>query len=235
MGSVVLGTFILWFGWYGFNCGSTLAFDGLATAHQASLVAMNTTLSAASGGIMVFLLRLRNKHYDLAGCCNGIIAGLVVICAGVGDMYPSAAIASGLLGGLAMEGGHVLVLKLHIDDPIDAFAVHGCAGMMGIIIRPLFDSTGVDGEMFGAHILAIVCICAWSGGWTAIVFGLLKLTGKLRMSVEEEESGSNVELATPDMYRTTTPRKEGVTEGDKVEVTEGDKVDETEGDVIGKN
>merc|ERR1712137_1514855 len=136
IGSVVLGTFILWFGWYGFNCGSTLGFDSLDTAHSASLVAMNTTLSAASGGIMVFLLRLRSGHYDLAGCCNGILAGLVTICAGVGDVYPSVAIASGLLGGLAMEGGHLLVQKLQIDDPLDAFAVHGAGGMMGVIIRP---------------------------------------------------------------------------------------------------
>jgi len=217
IGSIILGTFILWFGWYGFNCGSTLGFDSLDTAHSASLVAMNTTLSAASGGIMVFVLRLRSGHYDLAGCCNGILAGLVTICAGVGDVYPSVAIASGLLGGLAMEGGHVLVMKLRIDDPLDAFAVHGAGGMMGVIIRPLFDKEGVDGEMFGAHILAIVCICAWSGGWTAIVFGLMRFLGKLRVSVEEEEFGTNAELTTPDMYRSESPRKPRSSPREKVE------------------
>jgi len=135
MGLVVLGTFILWFGWYGFNCGSTLSFSTSATATLAGLVAMNTTISAAAGGLTVWALRLRTRTYDLAGTCNGILAGLVAVCAGVGDMNPELAFVTGILGGLAYELGHILVTRLKIDDPLDAFAVHGCGGMMGLITR----------------------------------------------------------------------------------------------------
>merc|ERR1719161_716225 len=129
MALVVLGTFVLWFGWYGFNCGSTLGLSSAAAATQAALVAMNSTMSASAGGLTVFALRLRARKFDVAGACNGILAGLVAICAGVGDVDPGFAMLIGILGGVAYEGGHVLVLALKIDDPLDAFAVHGCGGI----------------------------------------------------------------------------------------------------------
>ena len=73
---VVLGTFSLWFGWYGFNPGSTLGMHDGATGAMAAQVAMNTTLSAASGGITVFILKYAiTKKYDVGGLCNGILAG----------------------------------------------------------------------------------------------------------------------------------------------------------------
>merc|ERR1719240_548996 len=204
MGSVVLGTFILWFGWYGFNCGSTLKFDGLDSAQDASLAAVNTTLSGSGGGITVFFLRLRANSYDLSGTCNGILAGLVAISAGCVYVYPSVAIVIGVLGGIAMECGHILIRHLHIDDPLDAFAVHACAGATGVLVRPLFDKTGVDGKMFGALCLALVCIGAWSGGWTLLVFGLMKTMHNLRISIPVEETGSNVEFAQPEIYRSSS-------------------------------
>jgi len=72
-----LGTFALWFGWYGFNPGSTLAMHDYATGAMAAQVAMNTTLSAATGGITVFILAyVITKKYDVGGLCNGILAGL---------------------------------------------------------------------------------------------------------------------------------------------------------------
>merc|ERR1719261_1761260 len=110
MGFVVLGTFALWFGWYGFNCGSTLSFSDVGTAAQAALAAMNTTLSAAAGGLTVFLLRLRSGKCDLCGACNGILAGLVAVCAGVADFEPSMAIVVGVAGGIAQEAGHVFTV-----------------------------------------------------------------------------------------------------------------------------
>merc|ERR1712060_73941 len=116
------------------------------------MVAMNTTISAAASGITVWCLRLRTKSYDLAGICNGILAGLVAVCAGVGDIKPELAFVTGLLGGIAYEAGHVFTQALKIDDPLDAFAVHGCGGIMGLITRPLFSISGVQGDMFGYHI-----------------------------------------------------------------------------------
>lgn len=188
---VVLGTFILWFGWYGFNCGSTLAFSDAGAATQAALVAMNTTLSAASGGLTILILRLRTGRFDIGGTCNGILAGLVAVCAGVANFEPSIAIVVGFIGALAQELGHVLVLRLRIDDPLDAFAVHGCGGAAGVLLRPLLDKNGADASMFGIHCLAIVCIAAWSGGISALVFGALRLGGWLRTDAAEQDEGAD--------------------------------------------
>ncbi|CAE7646555.1 amtB, partial [Symbiodinium microadriaticum] len=95
---VVLGTFALWFGWYGFNPGSTLGMHTGDTGAMAAQVAMNTTLSAATGGITVFLLRYAiMKKYDVGGLCNGILAGLVSITAGCGNVECGSAFAIGLL------------------------------------------------------------------------------------------------------------------------------------------
>merc|ERR1712048_518770 len=190
---VVLGTFILWFGWYGFNCGSTLTFSDVDTA---TVAAMNTTIAAAVGGLTIFFFRLiLHRNFDLAGTCNGILAGLVAICAGVGSMEPHAAILVGFLGGLGHEAGSMTLKKLGIDDPLDAFAVHGCGGIVGLLLRPLVDASGANGEMFGVHCLAVVVIFAWSGGLTAITFGLLRIAGKLRTSDEEQDKGSEAKMA----------------------------------------
>jgi len=207
IGQVVLGTFILWFGWYGFNCGSTLTFSDAGTATQAGLVAMNTTMSAAAGGLTVFAVRLAvsivksmmrggtlKYEYDVAGMCNGILAGLVAVCAGVGDMEPALAMATGCLGGLAMEGGSMLLKLLKIDDPLDAFPVHGCAGIMGLLVRPIFDRTGVKATMLGWHVCGIVVIFAWSAGLTALVLFPFRMAGLLRVPAAEEEDGGDVDF-----------------------------------------
>jgi len=206
MGSVVLGTFILWFGWYGFNCGSTLSFDSTSAAQDASLAAVNTTLAASGGGLAVFVVRLRHHKYDLAGTCNGILAGMVCICAGCVNVYPSVAFLSGILGGISMECGHVILRYFKIDDPLDAFPVHGCAGATGVLTRPLFDKVGVDGDMFAAHCLGVLCISAWSGCLSVMSFGFTKFIKKLRVAEDVEEVGTNTEMAQPVVYRPATPR-----------------------------
>merc|ERR1712187_141612 len=132
---VVLGTFILWFGWYGFNCGSTLGLSSTSTGEQAAQVAMNTTIAAAVGGLVVFGLRaiLLKGLYDIGGFCNGILAGLVSITAPCGTVHSHDAFVIGLLGGFVYQGSSVLLKTLRIDDPIDAFAVHGACGAWGVL------------------------------------------------------------------------------------------------------
>merc|ERR1719277_1180155 len=105
MGLVALGTFILWFGFYGFNCGSTLTMSTAADATSAALVAMNSTIAGSAGALIVLLIRLivakvrkQEQIYDLAGMCNGVLAGLVAICAGVGSMEPGSAFFVGIMG-----------------------------------------------------------------------------------------------------------------------------------------
>lgn len=212
MGLVVLGTFILWFGWYGFNCGSTLSLKTADDAHTAARVATNTSLAAAAGGLSVFLLRLRHKRLDMAGTCNGILAGLVAVCAGVANIDPGVAILTGLLGGIAAEIGSVGVQKLKIDDPLDAFAVHGCGGLIGMLTRPLFDYAGPNVDMFLVHLLGIVCIVGWSGGLSVITFGLLRYFDLLVKSKEAQEIGADCHMASAAYHVTEDDRKGTVTE-----------------------
>jgi Amt family ammonium transporter len=207
---VVLGTFILWFGWYGFNCGSTLSFSDSGTAAQGGLVAMNTTMSAAAGGLTVFLLRLieaivmrRDQLYDLVGLCNGILVGLVAVCAGVGAFEPGMAMLVGSVGGIFYELGHWLMIYCKIDDPLDAFSVHGMGGMTGVILRPLL-ATDMDGrimaETFGAHFAGMFAIIAWSAGFTAIILVPFKVMNKLCYDQEAQDSGTDSHCSPPKAY-----------------------------------
>jgi len=145
---VALGTLSLWFGWYGFNCGSTLGLAGDATGAadfstkgaMAAQVAMNTTLSAATGGITAFALFYAiTKLYDVSAFCNGILAGLVSITAGCGNMDCGSAIVTGMIGACFFVCSSIGQKKLKIDDPVDASSVHGAAGIWGVMACGLFD------------------------------------------------------------------------------------------------
>merc|ERR1719282_220333 len=136
---VVLGTFILWFGWYGFNCGSTLGMNQEKGA-LAAQVAMNTTMAAATGGTVVFFLRFALlRKYDTGGLCNGILAGLVSITAGCGNVEAGSALLIAVIGGFVYQGSSMLLQKLKIDDPVDAVPVHGACGIWGVLAAVLFD------------------------------------------------------------------------------------------------
>ena len=216
---VVLGTFILWFGWYGFNPGSTLGITPTGYAMHASRSVVTTTLSAAAGGITVCLLEklLGSKTWDVGAVCNGILGGLVSITAGCSTVYPWAAFVIGLLGGGIYFGASKLVLhKLKIDDPLDAFAVHGACGFWGCLMVGFFaappyaygDSVDPDpncpadclyvGVFYGCGcqlavtLSALFAELAWVGGMSFFMFGLLMKLGILRVSKEVEEAGMDV-------------------------------------------
>jgi Amt family ammonium transporter len=205
---VVLGTFILWFGWYGFNCGSTVAMYGDA-ANTAAQVAMTTTLSAAMGGITVFYLKLaQTKQYDLCGLANGILAGLVSITAPCDGVYGWHAVVIGFIGGLIFIGASALLKKLKIDDPIDAFAVHGACGAWGVIAVAIFNvSAGLwysemNGnyhmamKLFGWQCIGIITIALWTGAMSGIAFFGLKIVGLLRVDAQDEVEGGDKHFVT---------------------------------------
>jgi len=207
MGLVALGTFILWFGFYGFNCGSTLHMNSSAKAMEAGLVAMNTTMSGSAGGLTVFFLRFiaakakkQEQVYDLCGACNGILAGLVAICAGASVFEPGMALLVGIFGGLFYEAGHYLLLMLKVDDPLDAFSVHGMGGIAGLLLRPLLCLGGADGEMFGANVLGMFVIIAWSGTLALCIFLPMRLLKILSYGLQEQEAGSDVHCSPPKAY-----------------------------------
>jgi len=103
-----------------------------------------------------------------------------------------------------------LLQKLKIDDPLDAFPVHGCAGIIGCLLRPLLDRGGVQGEMMTAHIVGILVIIGWTGILSLIVFGGMKVAGKLRISEEVQEAGADHSEMAQLAYRTGSKTKPGV-------------------------
>jgi len=220
---VVLGTFILWFGWYGFNCGSTLSMPDNATGQLAAFVAMNTTIAPATGGLTVFLLRFaRMRKYDIGGFCNGILAGLVSITAPCGNVVPGSTFVIAIIGGFIYEGASMVMKKAKIDDPIDAFAVHGACGAWGTLAAALFDmgawssgnynawsgfSCNVDedgncskdawGAGFSINLAGVAAIAAWTAFWSTLIFAPLRFSGALRASDELQEAGFDSQKHSP--------------------------------------
>jgi len=127
----ILGTFILWFGWYGFNPGSSLIIDNPDSAATSALAAVTTTLAAASGCVMAMftdsIIEMRKTgevSYDLTMAMNGCLAGLVAVTAGTATVDPWAAIIIGAVGGWVYLGASKLLIRLRIDDAVDAIPVH---------------------------------------------------------------------------------------------------------------
>jgi len=204
---VALGTFILWFGWYGFNPVSTLAFEYMETAAR---VAVTTTLGAAAGGVTALSIHYGfTKSLDVGPMCNGILAGLVSITGNCVVIEPWAAALIGAIGAAIYYGFSALLRKLKIDDPLDASSVHGACGAWGVIAAGLFAKQkyvlndygaeggaddygalyGGGGKQLGNQIAGVLAIIAWVGFTSSVLFGVLKYAGMLRVPVEEEEVG----------------------------------------------
>ncbi len=202
-----LGMFILWFGWYGFNPGSTLALSGGAS-ELAARVAVTTTLSAAAGGAVAAVAsKLLSGNYDLGLTINGVLGGLVAITAGCATLDPWAAIVAGAIGSLVVLGGVRMLDNLRIDDPVGAVSVHGFAGIWGVLAVGLLSSeSGVASagyadpsqyglllgggiEQLGIQLLGIAAIVAWTAVTAGLVFAAIKFTVGLRVSEEEELRG----------------------------------------------
>jgi len=213
--NVALGTFILWFGWYGFNCGSTLYMSGMGDAQSAGLVAVNTTICAASGGVTAMFLRrfiLEPKSWSISPVCGGILGGLVSITAGCGNIHPRAAPIVGIIGGIVYCAASEALQKLKIDDPVEAFPVHGACGIWGVLAVPIFDINTiamVEGDRYGgstlfAQIAGIVVITLWVSFFSAILFGVIKVLGFLRVDEEHEKMGiDNAEFSPKAAYKSS--------------------------------
>ena len=203
---VVLGTFILWVGWYGFNPGSQLALMSEGNAKVIARTAMTTTLSAASGGLTAMALNYKSdKIWDLIAVCNGALAGLVSITAGCSTTEPWAAIICGMLGALCIKYSGALLLKLKIDDPLEAAPMHGFCGALGVLwtgfmakrqyVQDVFgiDEAGVfyggGGKLLAAQLIGIITIAAWTMTMLGGFFGLLKKFDLLRVSEDDELTG----------------------------------------------
>ncbi|KAJ1624091.1 ammonium transporter AmtB-like domain-containing protein [Pavlovales sp. CCMP2436] len=214
----VLGTFFLWLGWYGFNGGSTLAVFTLDAqyARDMARIEVISTLGASAGAISAVLFTYFTTHvWDLSSACNGVLCGLVSVTASCAVIEPWAAIIIGGIGGIIMLLTSKLVLKLKIDDPLDAFAVHAGGGMWALIATGIFCKPEYTYNTLGSHgfvypgdkpdlmavqVTAVVLIWAWVGGCSTIIFGSLKLLGIFRVPAAIEEAGMDVSKHGGDAY-----------------------------------
>lgn len=196
-----LGVFILWFGWFGFNAGSTLGVgDGLSIAR----ISVNTSLAAAMGGIAAMAtVWKRFGKPDLSMAMNGALAGLVAITAPCAYVDPWAAMVIGIVAGYVVVRGVELLDKLHIDDPVGAVPVHGMCGVLGTICLGIFgkQSLGLANDGFvysgnpmqlGVQMVGSVSTIAFVVVAMSIVFKLIDATIGLRISREEEMRGLDI-------------------------------------------
>jgi Amt family ammonium transporter len=180
-----LGTFILWFGWFGFNGGSQLALGSAADATAIAIVYVNTNLAAASGVVVAMILtQLLFKKMDLTLCLNGAIGGLVAITAGPDLQQHSYAILIGGIGGALVVFAVPLIDKLKIDDVVGAISAHLICGIWGTLAVGIFGSGSLVTQFIG-----IVAIGAFVFGSSLIVWTILKVTMGIRVDEEAEMDG----------------------------------------------
>lgn len=182
----VIGVFLLWLGWFGFNGGSVLSAD----PELISLVCVTTCLAAAVGGIGAMLAALvAFKRFDLGMVLNGILAGLVGITAGADQMSPNEAMLIGLIAGVLVVYSVIFLDKVKLDDPVGAVSVHLVCGIFGTLAVGLFGKLA-GGEQIVKQLVGIVSFGIPCFLGSLLVFYILKLVmGGIRVSAEHEKSG----------------------------------------------
>jgi Amt family ammonium transporter len=181
-----LGTFLLWFGWFGFNGGSELVMSNVAEANAVAMIFVNTNAAAAGGCIAALITaRLLFGKADLTMVLNGALAGLVSITAEPLTPTPLLATIIGGIGGIIVVLSIVGLDKFKLDDPVGAISVHGTAGIWGLLAVCLSNS---DATLY-AQLLGIAMIFAWVFITSFIVWSVIKAVAGIRVSEEEEMEG----------------------------------------------
>ncbi len=211
LGLALTGTMILWFGWYGFNPGSTLGAVG--ASGTIGIVTLNTTLGAGAGSLSAMLFQyFRTGKWDLVACMNGSLAGLVAITGGCAFVGPWAAIIIGLIAGIFLILWGDMLEKVKIDDAVGASSVHLACGVWGIIAIGLFAEpsltpfagnikTGFGGLLVGGgpeilvtQIIGSVSTILWCAVTSVLMFGALKAFKHLRVNPKAEADGMSIDI-----------------------------------------
>ena len=188
-----IGAFILWFGWFGFNPGSSLGAVG--NWELIGDVVVNTFLASAAGGIATMIYTFfAYVKIDITMVINGILAGLVSITAGCNLVSPLSAIIIGLIAGVLVDIAVLFFDRLKVDDPVGAIAVHGINGLFGTVAVGLFAKE--KGLFFGGgtsllltQIIGVLVIALFSFCLTYLIMKILKITIGIRITKEEEKKG----------------------------------------------
>ena len=191
---VVLGAALLWFGWFGFNAGSSLAADGVATN---AFVVTNT---AAATAMIAWLIMswLIDKKPSAVGAASGAVAGLVAITPAAGFVGPMPALIIGLGAGVFCYGMVKLLLVLKVDDALAVFGVHGIGGTWGALATGLFVGVGFaalgEGVSRGEQIVDQLIGIGASFGWAFVVTGAIMLALKYTIGISADESSESMGL-----------------------------------------
>jgi Amt family ammonium transporter len=190
-----LGVFILWFGWYGFNPGSMLAFKETASMDGMLHCALTTTLAAGAGGLVATLVSwVMFGKPDLSMGLNGILGGLVGITACCDCMSAWQAMIVGGVAGVLVIMGILLLDKLRIDDPVGAWPVHGLCGIWGCLAIGLLPNDYLTSgtTSLWIQLKGTLLICGWSFVTMLALFAAMKAFGILRVSPEDEQKGLDI-------------------------------------------
>ena len=198
---VLLGTGLLWFGWFGFNAGSALGANGLAV----SAFATTNTASAAAALAWVFFDSIKGKKPTALGACIGAVVGLVAITPAAGFVTIPHSIVIGVVASLVSNLVVGWRANTSLDDTLDVFPCHGVGGIVGMILTGVFAHQAVnaanttgngiffgDTTLFFAHMKALVIVSAFAFGGSFILLKLTDIISPLRVTVDEEELGLDV-------------------------------------------
>jgi Amt family ammonium transporter len=194
-----VGAFILWFGWFGFNSGSTLSATNPSIGH----IAVTTMLASAAGcAACILFTLLRYRKADPPMAINGALAGLVGITAGCAYVSDAAAMLIGAVSGIAMVLATEQLEQRGVDDPVGAFAVHGVSGSIGTLAVGLFAEPGTGARsglfygggwhLLGAQALGLAVAAAWGFALTWGALRLIRAACPVRVSRDEETVGLDV-------------------------------------------
>jgi Amt family ammonium transporter len=185
--------FILWFGWYGFNAGSTLA----AVGQDIATPAVTTTLAAGAGALgAMFTAWFLTKKPEVGFTINGVLAGLVGITAGTASVGFGSSILIGFIAGVIMVGSVIVLERLGLDDPVGAISVHGTVGLWGVVAVALFSG---DASLI-PQLIGAAAIIVWAFATSYVVFKAIDLTVGLRVSRDEELLGLDISEHGSDAY-----------------------------------
>ncbi len=189
LAQATLGTFILWFGWFGFNGGSQLAIASAADAMAVAEIFVTTNLSAAGGAVAVGIVyRLLTSKIDVPMALNGALAGLVSITAEPATAMPWEAVLIGAVGGLIMMAATWALEKAKIDDVVGAIPVHLAAGIWGTLAVPL---TNPEAN-FGIQIVGIIAIGGFAAVTSFAAWSAMRSTTGIRLHWSAEDQGGDM-------------------------------------------
>lgn len=216
---ILIGTGLLWFGWFGFNAGSALAANALSV----SAFSTTNTAAAAAGLSWMFFDVLKGKKPSVTGFCVGAVVGLVAITPAAGFVAIPQSIFIGFIAALISNVAVYIKSKSSLDDTLDVFPCHGIGGMVGMLLTGIFatkavNSAGADGLAYGnagfflTQLKAMLCAVGYSFAVSFLIFKLVNFIVPLRVSDIEEEKG--LDLSQHDekyMHVSMTVGEEGLT------------------------